>query len=141
MKKIFLIALSILLLTILVAPGFVDAQGLEGIKDASSKFGEAGFGQSVDDVSGKNFGNTIGFLINIFLGFMSVVLLLVIIRGAFMYMTAGGNTDQVDKAKKWIINGVVGMILAVLAFFIAQYTTQVLTEAQKVSGFMNNLLS
>jgi hypothetical protein len=45
-------------------------------------------------------------------GFLAVIM---IIAGGIQYATAAGDEAKTAKAKKWIIGGVVGLILAVLA--------------------------
>jgi len=46
-----------------------------------------------------------------------------------MYMTAGGNTDTVDKAKKYIINGIVGVIIIALAFAMSTFVLEQIGSA------------
>ena len=44
--------------------------------------------------------------------------MVMIVVGGYLYMTAGGNADQVRKAKMWIGSSIAGIFLAVLSFTI-----------------------
>jgi len=44
--------------------------------------------------------------------------LLAVVFGGYIYMTAAGNGSRVQLAKTWIMAGLSGILLAVLAFFI-----------------------
>ncbi len=55
------------------------------------------------------------------LAFLGVVALVVIIIGGFMWMTAGGNEEKVGKAKKVLIQGLIGLIVVLLAFALASF--------------------
>jgi len=75
----------------------------------------AGVGGSTDLIE------IIGRLINIFLGFVGVILLILILYAGFLWMTAGGNAEQVQKAKDYIKNAVIGLIILVSAFAIVRF--------------------
>ena len=53
---------------------------------------------------------------NYILGFIAIIATLVIIWGGVQYLTAGGNEDAVANAKKTISYGVIGMVIAGLAY-------------------------
>ena len=53
---------------------------------------------------------------NYILGFIAIIATLVIIYGGVLYLTAGGNEDTVANAKKTIASGVIGMVIAGLAY-------------------------
>ena len=53
---------------------------------------------------------------NYILGFIAIIATLIIIFGGVQYLTAGGNEDTVANAKKTIAAGVIGMVIAGLAY-------------------------
>ena len=53
---------------------------------------------------------------NYILGFIAIIATLVIIWGGVQYLTAGGNEDTIANAKKTISAGVIGMVIAGLAY-------------------------
>lgn len=76
---------------------------------------------------------TIINIINLALGLMTLIAVVMIIIGGFTWLTAGGNEEKVDKAKKTISAAVVGMIIIILAWaivlFVARTTANVTTNA------------
>jgi len=63
---------------------------------------------------------------NYILGFIAIIATLVIIFGGVTYLTAGGNEDNVAKAKQTIAAGVIGMIIAGLAYAMVIVVSQVI---------------
>lgn len=43
------------------------------------------------------------------------IVIVVIVIGGILYLTAGGSEDQIGKAKKTIVNGLIGGIIVLLA--------------------------
>lgn len=52
------------------------------------------------------------------LGFVGVIFLLLMIYAGFLWMTAGGNTTQVEKAKNILVSTIIGTVLIVSAYVI-----------------------
>lgn len=84
----------------------------------------AGYGESLPTLT-----NIIAGIINAFLGIIGIVLVILLIYGGVMWMTASGSPDQLKKAKAIIVNAVVGLIIVVAAYAIALYVTQALVTA------------
>ncbi len=63
----------------------------------------------------------VGRIINVILGFLGIILLVLVLYAGFLWMTAGGNEDQVKKAKQYITNSVIGLIVIVAAFAISYF--------------------
>jgi hypothetical protein len=68
-------------------------------------------------------------IINWVLGIMALVAVVFVIYGGFVWMTAGGNEEKIEKAKKIIGAAVVGLIVILLAWaiviFVAGTTSNV----------------
>jgi len=73
-------------------------------------------------------------IVNWVLGFLGLVAVILIIYAGFLWMTAGGNADQVDKAKKILINGVIGLVIILLAGAITLYVFNVLGNKIDAAG-------
>ncbi|MBT4856959.1 hypothetical protein HON52_02105 [Candidatus Uhrbacteria bacterium] len=71
----------------------------------------------------------IGTLVSVFLSALGIVLLIIIIYAGFLWMTAGGDADKVEKAKKWMINGVVGLVIVMASYAITAFIISALTGA------------
>lgn len=54
-------------------------------------------------------------IIRYIFGFMIVVVVLMLMISAYMFVTAGGNPEQVTKAKNFLIYALIGLAVAVLA--------------------------
>jgi len=64
---------------------------------------------------------TISRIINAFMGLLGIVAVVIILLGGFKWMTAAGNEEKVGEAKKLIISGVIGLIIIMSAYAIAQF--------------------
>ncbi|KPJ84829.1 hypothetical protein AMJ57_05335 [Parcubacteria bacterium SG8_24] len=64
---------------------------------------------------------TIGGVIRAFMGLLGIVAVVIILLGGFKWMTAGGNEEKVSEAKKLIISGIIGLIIIMSAYAIAQF--------------------
>jgi len=60
-------------------------------------------------------------VINVILGFLGIVAVIIILAGGFKWMTAGGNQDKVDEAKKLMAAGAIGLVIVLAAFGIARF--------------------
>ncbi len=67
------------------------------------------------------------------LGIMTLIAVALIIYAGFVWLTAAGNEDNVDKAKKIISAAVIGLIVILLAWaiviFVANTTANVTTNS------------
>jgi len=68
-------------------------------------------------------------VINIILGFLGIVAVIIILAGGFKWMTAGGNQDKVDEAKKLLSAGLVGLLIVLASFGIARFIINSLVTA------------
>jgi hypothetical protein len=76
--------------------------------------------------------DTVINILNLALGLLSLVAVVMVIIGGFTWLTAGGNEEKVDKAKKIISAAVIGLIIVLLAWavviFVAKTTANVTTN-------------
>lgn len=57
-------------------------------------------------------------VIRIALGLLGMVFLVLILYGGYLWMTAGGNDEQINSAKKVLLNGTVGLLIILSAYSI-----------------------
>jgi hypothetical protein len=76
----------------------------------------------------------IGSIIQIFLGFLGIIAVIIILYGGFMWMTAMGDESKVGTAKKAIYAGVIGLIIILMAFGIAQFVINAIYTATNATG-------
>jgi len=60
-------------------------------------------------------------IIYVALGILGVILLVIIVYAGFLWMTAGGNEERVDQAKKWIKNAVIGLAIILSSYAITYF--------------------
>ena len=72
---------------------------------------------------------TIASIINVALGLLGIVAVVIILAGGFTWMTAAGNEEKVDKAKKMIFAGIIGLAIILSAYAIAKFVIESLIKA------------
>jgi amino acid transporter len=109
----------------MAAPVTLAGDGAPDPLEQLRTIGEEGYGS---DEKG-NLAETIGSLINQALAVLGIIIVVLIIYGGFLWMTAGGNSDQVDKAKKIIINATIGLVIILAAYSITYFVVQSIMNA------------
>lgn len=71
--------------------------------------------------SNENLMKTVNDIINVVLGVLGVVAVGVIIVGAISFITSQGDSAKVTKGRNTILYGVVGLVVALLAFAIVNF--------------------
>lgn len=74
-------------------------------------------------MSTRTFGEMVIGIVNVALGFVTVIALAVIIYGGFRWMTAGGNEDSVGEAKKILTAGIIGLVIVLIAWVIITFVS------------------
>jgi len=70
-------------------------------------------------------------VINVVLGFLGIIAVGLILYAGFKWMTAAGNDDKITEARKLLVAGVIGLIIILAAFAIANF---VLTQLIRATG-------
>ncbi|MCF7795382.1 pilin [Patescibacteria group bacterium] len=126
---------AIILLTFLVIPSFLMTQtntaSASSLWDAQSgirDIGQKAYGQTTP----QDIRITIIKTINVVLQFLAVIFLALIILSGYQWMTAGGNDEQVGKAKSNLKNAVIGLVIILaswsISYFILQRMVAVVTN-------------
>ena len=66
-------------------------------------------------------------IISYFLGLLGIVTVLIMLYAGFLWMTSGGSEEKVQTAKKWMVNGVIGLMIVMSAFAITQFIFRAIT--------------
>jgi hypothetical protein len=74
---------------------------------------------------------TVGKIIGIALGFLGIILVVLLIYGGFLWMTARGNEEQVKKAKNILENAAIGLVIIILAYSITFFVIDQLVKISK----------
>lgn len=73
-------------------------------------------------------------IINIGLGVIGIVLVALILYAGFIWMTSAGEPDKVGKAKKILINAVIGLVIILSAWAITRFVIERLLQATQEGG-------
>lgn len=71
----------------------------------------------------------VGNIINILLSVIGVILVVLMVYGGYLWMTARGDEDRVKDAKATIQNAVIGLIIILLAYSISSFVVRGLVRA------------
>ena len=72
---------------------------------------------------------TIAQIINVALSLLGIVAVVIILIGGFTWMTAGGNEEKTEKARKMIFAGIIGLAIILSAYAIARFVINSLLSA------------
>ncbi len=104
----------------------------------------AHFSLAADDSLGLEYGEMTGLgqedpriiianIIRIVLGFLGIVAVGLIVYAGWLWMSAEGNSEKIDQAKKVLIGAVIGLIICLSAFAIASFILSKIMEATSTS--------
>ncbi len=63
------------------------------------------------------------------LGLLGLVAVIVMLYGGFLWLTSRGNQQQIDKAKKTLLNGAIGLVIILVAWAIVLFIQRFITSA------------
>lgn len=122
--------LSLVMLVTLATQAFLPTSALASVFDearSGTKKAVESSGMNVEE--NVSFPQIFGGIFNAILGIMGVILLVLLIYAGGLWMTAGGNQDQVAKAKGMITNAVVGLIIVMMAYVISTFVLSEIISA------------
>ena len=101
-------------LTVLIVPYLVFAANNGALKNMETVGGVAGFNEA-DETTVSSIA---GRIVNSALGFLGILFLILILYAGYLWMTAQGESDKVEQAKKILKNSIIGLIIVISAFAI-----------------------
>jgi|GEM_PF-3715095 len=131
-NRTYIIGLTVfvfaLLLLAFASP--VSAQGLptagqpEGLEQAAAIPGQAGLVLTTTDPR-----IIVAKIIRVGLTLLGIVLVVLLLYAGFLWMTAAGNEEKIDKAKTLIRNAIIGLAIILAAFALTQFIISRLLRA------------
>lgn len=70
-------------------------------------------------------------LINVVIGFLSLIFVILILHAGFLFMISGGNKEKTDYAKRAIGNAIIGLIIVLSAWAITTFSIDAIINALK----------
>ncbi len=77
----------------------------------------------------KDIRETIASIINVAMGLLGIVAVVIILLGGFKWMTAAGNDEKVKEAKKLLVAGIIGLVIILTAYAIANFVVSSILTA------------
>ena len=77
------------------------------------------FGGDVDEPQDPRL--IVADIIRVILGFLGLVAVVLVFYAGFRWMTSGGNEETVSKSKQIMIAGIIGLIIILSAYLIANF--------------------
>lgn len=74
-----------------------------------------------DHAGSTDLMKTLNTIISVVVGVLGLLAVAMIIYGGFMYTTSAGDASKIKKAKDTIMYGVIGLVVALLAFAIVNF--------------------
>ena len=137
-KILFLTSIFISLCISTAHPVVVFAQTPSVREDTFGQLGAAA------GSNGANFGNPTdprilaANIIKIILGVLGTIFLVLAVYAGFLWMTAGGEEENISKAKKMLYNAVIGLAVVLSAYSLTLFVSSRLLEA--IQGGSNDTL-
>ncbi len=119
---------------LLAMPSLVSAQSINSENEEAVTAGQFGLDELNTDLGKGDLKDTIGQLINVVLGFLGIIAVLIILLGGFKWMTSQGSSEKVEEAKKLIGAGIVGLIIILASYAIAQFVLTSVYDATTGNG-------
>lgn len=87
---------------------------------------------NLSKLAGKSAGvsdipSLIALIFNVTISVSGAIFLLMLLFGGVTYLTAGGNDESVGKARKMMLNAVIGLLIVLASFAIGTWVISVLT--------------
>lgn len=123
----------LLLLVVSLSFGFsslalAESDTIKGLDAAANKI-PAFSAQTGDNTNAKEeILKRVGGLVGLALSFVGIIFLVLIIYAGLQWMTAQGNSGQVDKAKELMINAVIGLVIVTAAYSITLFIGKEFTK-------------
>ena len=76
-------------------------------------------------------------IINYALGLVGTLFVVLIVYAGYLWMTAGGEEQQIEKAKSYLKNGVIGLVIVLAAVSITLFVTKYLIRGTSNQFYEN----
>ena len=118
---------------VIVSPIFLLSAPAKAL-DVNDAFGGTETRGNIEDNLGLGNGNKgpqeiAASVINVALGFLGIIAVVLILIAGFKWMTAGGDQSKVDESKKMLGAAIIGLIIILAAWGIANFVLKSLINA------------
>ena len=117
---------KLLVVPVLLALPFLRALPVHAQPDISGDLDTVGAGAGL---SSAELPDVIGTVISTFLTLLGIIFLVLVLYAGWLWMTAGGDAKQVDKAKEIMLRAVIGLIILLASYSISGFVIDMLSQA------------
>ncbi|HSR89488.1 MAG TPA: Ig-like domain-containing protein [Candidatus Udaeobacter sp.] len=110
----------------------------QGIEDPSSSLqtGVTIIGQPLG-LTSTDIRVVVANIIRVALGILGIVLVVLVLYAGYLWMTAGGNEDQISTAKQFMVNAAIGLAIILSAYAIVSFVISKLVGATTGTSTLN----
>ncbi|KKT04040.1 MAG: hypothetical protein UV82_C0012G0025 [Candidatus Magasanikbacteria bacterium GW2011_GWD2_43_18] len=101
-------------------PAFAQGNLINASDHLTTVSGRAGIGEG----NTSSLSSVVGTVINALLTLVGLFFLVLMIYAGYLWMTARGESEPVDKAKKIIAGSMIGLVIILSAYAITVFVTQ-----------------
>ncbi len=94
---------------------------------------DAGYG-FIDPLGSRTIPQILGGVVRAALGFVGAVFLLFFVWGGFLWMTSGGDTERVKKARASLLNALIGILIVFFSYVLVNAIIGLSSEIQSPSA-------
>ncbi len=127
-KLKILLTITIFVITLLFNFNAMFAHAEVDLGGALDRAGSGLYGDN-EAARTKSLPALIGSVIKILLSTLGVILVGIVVYAGYLWMTAGGDEKKVDKAKDWLKNAIIGVVIIMSAYALTDYVMAKLIAA------------
>ncbi|MDP3764680.1 MAG: TrbC/VirB2 family protein [bacterium] len=75
----------------------------------------------VESFTKERLTDTITIVVNYIIGIVAIIAVVMIVWAGYLYITAGMDEKNVEKAKKMLLYGVIGIVVVILSYSIVSF--------------------
>ncbi len=121
----------IAVLPVLFLPSQVFADTAGPLGKSITSLDTIGSKAGVSQGSSADLPSFIGNILNVLFGAFGIILVVYIVYAGILYMTASGEEEKVKKAKKIIMQTIIGIVLIIAAYSISNFVINQIQNAAK----------
>ena len=123
-KKIFVVLATIGLM--IPSLSLADSYGIEAAADTANLPKKISGASSIPEL--------IGSIVGVVLSFVGAIFFLLILYAGFLWMTAFGSSEKVDKAKSILEHAAIGLLIVLAAYAISSFVFKSFTGISSTGG-------
>ena len=122
----------LLLITIVALALFAFGGAAEAL-DLTNRLNTVGTAAQFEDATRSTLAETVGRIIRVFLSILGMVFIAYVVYAGQLWMTARGNEEQIEKAKRIIRGSIIGILITVSAYAITGFVINAIVSINVIN--------